>query len=175
MATQSTDSEKHAFLQDPNKAVGHAVGDRREENQPIQAEDMRRSQMMARLWDDLEKGVDVGHFGRLLFTMVARHYMNETQVITLLSRNIPVEDAQAMLLLVNSRNYNPPKPNKIRKWQEKQDYKIIPPEKAHDLAWGNVYKELRLPMEIYSQVQDFYKEAVRGIEDGFGPEIKKDK
>src|SRR4026209_2943243 len=38
-----------------------------------QSDNLRDSPMMAHLLDALEKGTDVGHYGRLVFAMVARH------------------------------------------------------------------------------------------------------
>ena len=34
-------------------------------------EDLRKNGMMAHLLDSLDKGKDIGHYGRLVFTMVA--------------------------------------------------------------------------------------------------------
>ena len=34
-------------------------------------EDLRKSDMMAHLLDALDKGKDIGHYGRLVFAMVA--------------------------------------------------------------------------------------------------------
>jgi hypothetical protein len=162
-----TESHKpHAFLKDKEKAVGTGVNLRRDDTgRVVQAEDLRESPMMASLWDDLKIGVDVGHFGRLLFCIVARHFMQEDEIIKLLSNgdNMVPEDAQAMLLNVNERNYNPPRPAVIRKWQERQGYKIIPVEHQHDLAYGNLYSELRFPREIYEQVGEFYKQAAKDV------------
>lgn len=157
---------EHAPLKNKQKAVGTGVSLRRDDNdRVVQAEDMRKSHMMASLWDDLKIGVDIGHFGRLLFCIVARHFMEEEQIIKLLTsgQQMLPEDAQAMLLNVNERNYNPPRPSVIRKWQQKQRYKIIPDEHAHDLAYGNLYSELRFPQEIYDQVGEFYKEAAKDV------------
>ena len=40
--------------------------------------------MMAHLLDALEAGTDVGHFGRLTFAMIARHFLPEEQLIRLI-------------------------------------------------------------------------------------------
>lgn len=164
-----TDNKTHhqeGHLKNTKKAVGTAVNARRDENdgRVVQAEDLRKSPMMAKLWDDLQNKVDIGHFGRLVFTIIARHYLSEDELIRLLANNLEVEDAQVLLLEVNERNYNPPRPSVIRKWQLRQAYRIIPPDQEHNLAWGNVYAELKLPQEIYDQVGGFYKEQAKGLD-----------
>ena len=37
-------------------------------------EELRKDSMMAHLLDSLEAGKDIGHYGRLVFAMVARHF-----------------------------------------------------------------------------------------------------
>ena len=49
--------------------------------------DLRSSDMMAHLLDALEKGKDIGHYGRLVFAMVARHFMDEDELVEYLQRN----------------------------------------------------------------------------------------
>src|SRR4051794_36419153 len=76
-----------------------------------QSTDLRVSPTMARLLGALEKGDDVGHFGRLVFAMVARHFMDEDRVVRLLARQ-PEQDeeqARALLLQVQGRDYCPPR------------------------------------------------------------------
>lgn len=41
------------------------------------SENLRDSALMAHLLDALEAGQDIGHYGRLTFAMVARHFMEE--------------------------------------------------------------------------------------------------
>ncbi len=36
--------------------------------------------MMAHLMDALSQGEDIGHYGRLVFVMVARHFLSEDQL-----------------------------------------------------------------------------------------------
>jgi len=36
-------------------------------------EELRKNDMMAHLLDALDAGNDIGHYGRLVFAMVARH------------------------------------------------------------------------------------------------------
>ena len=46
--------------------------------------DLRDSPMMAHLMDALEEGTDIGHYGRLVFAMVARHFLDEEEMVRLL-------------------------------------------------------------------------------------------
>ena len=42
-------------------------------------EDLRQSRMMSHLLDALDRGEDIGHYGRLTFAMVAHHWPITTQ------------------------------------------------------------------------------------------------
>src|SRR5436305_4825055 len=86
-------------------------------------EELRESPMMAHLLDALEKGTDIGHYGRLTFAMVARHFLDEDKLIRLLAKQ-PGEDetsARALVLQVQGRDYNPPRRERILEWQAQQD------------------------------------------------------
>ena len=81
--------------------------------------DPRQNRMMAHLLDALEQGQDIGHYGRLVFTMVARHFMDEEQLVSTLAndRDFSKDDARSLYLQVQARDYNPPKREKIMAWQ----------------------------------------------------------
>ncbi len=42
-------------------------------------EDLRQSEMMSHLLDALDKGEDIGHYGRLTFAMVAHHFLDKEE------------------------------------------------------------------------------------------------
>jgi hypothetical protein len=131
---------------------------RNEETTDIRSEDLRDSPMMAHLLDALEKGTDIGHFGRLTFAMVARHFMEEEELVRLLAAQ-PEQDetkARAMLLQVNGRDYNPPKRERILEWQAQQEFPICPDPDNPGAC--NVYRELKFPDGIYENIQEFYEE-----------------
>ena len=91
-------------------------------------ENLRDSPMMAHLLDALEAGTDVGHYGRLTFAMIARHFMDEDALVDLLAKQ-PDQDAdkaRAMVLQVQGKDYNPPKRDRILEWQAQQDFAIEP-------------------------------------------------
>src|SRR5215208_3075284 len=73
--------------------------------------DLRDSPMMAHLMDALEAGTDVGHYGRLTFAMVARHFLDEEELVGLLASQPGYDETQArsLVLQVQGRDYNPPK------------------------------------------------------------------
>src|SRR5215218_2873550 len=89
---------------------------------------LRDSPMMAHLLDALEAGTDVGHYGRLTFAMIARHFLDEDELVDLLARQPGGDETQArsLLLQVEGRDYNPPKRERILEWQAQQDFPICP-------------------------------------------------
>ena len=124
--------------------------------------DLRDSPMMAHLLDALEKGTDVGHYGRLTFAMIARHFLKEEKLVDLLAKQ-PEQDeqtAQALLKQVEERDYNPPRRERILEWQEQQDFPICPT--PDDPSACNVYSELAFPEEVYDNINEFYEEQAAG-------------
>ena len=120
--------------------------------------ELRQSPTMARLLDALEDGTDVGHFGRLTFAIVARHFLSEEELVGLLASQ-PGQDeagARALVLSVRQHDYNPPRRERLLEWQRQQDFAILPD--ADDPACGNLYRELRFPDGIYDHIQDFWEE-----------------
>src|SRR5215212_3497529 len=110
---------------------------------------LRKSSMMAHLLDALEKGTDIGHYGRLVFAMVARHFLDEDELLEWLQKDQDFSDAQArsLILQVQGREYNPPKRARILEWQKEQEFPICPD--PGDPGACNVYKELKFPDEVY--------------------------
>src|SRR4051794_21216638 len=75
------------------------------------SDDLRASQMMAHLLDALEAGTDIGHYGRLTFAMIAHHFLDEEELVRLLTAQ-PGQDetrARALVLQVKQKDYSPPK------------------------------------------------------------------
>lgn len=130
------------------------------------SDELRDSPMMAHLLDALEAGQDVGHFGRLTFAMVARHFLDEERLVELLAGQ-PGQDetkARALVLQVKQRDYNPPRRERILEWQAQQDCPIIP--NPEDPNSGNVYRELRFPNGIYDNIGEFWEEKAEAEEGG---------
>jgi hypothetical protein len=122
------------------------------------SQDLRDSPMMAHLLDALEAGTDIGHYGRLTFAMVARHFMDADKLVGLLARQPDQDDekARSLLLQVNGRDYNPPKRERILEWQAQQDFPICPT--PDDPNSCNVYRELRFPDNVYEQIGEYWEQ-----------------
>jgi len=130
------------------------------------SEDLHDSPMMTHLLDALEAGTDIGHYGRLTFAMIARHFLEESDLVRLLSRQPDYDKAQARVLLaqVRARDYNPPKRERILEWQAQQDFPICPT--PDDPSSCNVYRELRFPQSVYDHIGEFWEEQVETREVG---------
>lgn len=122
------------------------------------AEQLRASPMMARLLAALEDGTDIGHYGRLTFVIVARHFLTEEEMLALLARQPGHDEREAAGLIqqVSAHDYSPPSRARLLAWQAQQDYPLLPD--ADDPASGNLYRELRFPDDVYEHIEEFYEE-----------------
>jgi hypothetical protein len=137
--------------------------DRQHDSTHDQADDgrstnLRDSTMMAHLLDALDRGEDIGHYGRLVFVMVARHFMDEQELIAQLQkdRDFSEEQSRALVLQVQQKDYNPPRRDKILQFQSQQDFPIIPD--GDDPDAGNVYRELQFPQHVYDHINEYYED-----------------
>src|SRR5918911_3510759 len=121
-------------------------------------EALRTNDMMAHLLDALDAGKDIGHYGRLVFAMVARHFMDEEELLTYLQKNpgFTQEEARALAHQVQGRDYNPPRRERILEWQQAQDFPICPNPDDPDAC--NVYKDLEFPESVYQNITDYREE-----------------
>ncbi len=119
---------------------------------------LRDSPMMAHLLDALEQGEDIGPYGQLTFVMVARHFMSDDEMIRLLEGQPDFEEkeARAKILQVKTRDYNPPKRERILQWMKRQRFPICP--NPEDPNGCNVYRELQFPDGIYEHIDEFWEE-----------------
>ena len=140
------------------------TGSARAPAQPGGIEALRRDCMMAHLLDSLEAGNDIGHYGRLVFTMVASHFLDDDAVLDWLTRDRDVdrEKAAALLRQVEARDYNPPRRDRILQWQREQDFPILP--NPEDPDCGNVYKSLKFPDDVYDHIQQYQTEKLNADE-----------
>jgi hypothetical protein len=123
--------------------------------------DLRDSPMMAHLLDALEAGTDIDYYGRLTFVMVARHFMDEDELLRLLA-NRPGHDNAEMCGLIRQvavRDYNPPRRERILEWQARQDFPICPD--PDDPAACNIYRDLRFPEGIYEHIEEFHEDQAQ--------------
>ncbi len=124
-------------------------------------EDLRSEPMMAHLLDTLEAGNSIDHYGRLVFAMVARHFLSRDELLGYLQNDPDCDEVQARALLdqVESRDYNPPKRERILEWMQKQGFPICPD--PSDPSQCNVYRNLEFPEEIYRNIQRFHEERAQ--------------
>lgn len=147
----SMDARKQPAAQSPE---GHAVA----EPDARGVDALRDDSMMAHLLDSLEAGKDIGHYGRLTFAMIARHFLTDDEVLAELTKDRDFSDEQArqMLMQVEGRDYSPPRRERIMQWQAEQEFPIIP--NPHDPDCGNTYKTLRYPKQTYDHIGHYQEE-----------------
>jgi hypothetical protein len=121
-------------------------------------QELRKDTMMVHLMDSLEAGKDIGHYGRLVFAMVASRFLPEQEVIDWLAKDpdCPREKASAMLRQVEGRDYNPPRRERILEWQAEQDFPIVPDPADPDC--GNVYKSMKFNDQVYDHIENYQME-----------------
>ena len=119
---------------------------------------LRREPMMTHLMDALAEGKDIGHYGRLVFAMVAHHFMPPDQVLEWLNKDqdFSHDEAVALLRQVETRDYNPPRRERILAWQAEQEFPILP--NVDDPDCGNVYRNLKFPDKVYEHIQEYQEE-----------------
>jgi hypothetical protein len=118
-------------------------------------EDMRQSPMMAHMLDALDNGEDIGHYGRLVFAMIGRHFVSNDELVELLTQDHDADDQEirAMVQQVEDKGYSPPRREKILEYQDQQDFAICPNPDDPDSC--NVYNELQFPDEVYESIQQY--------------------
>lgn len=120
-------------------------------------DELRNSPMMSHLLDAMDRGEDIGHYGRLVFVMVARHFLSNDELIQQLTKDRDCDQAKAESLIrqVEARGYNPPGPERILEWMNTQDFTIC--EANGDAESCNVYKSLQFPPEVYEKIASYYE------------------
>lgn len=123
-------------------------------------DELQKDSMMAYLLQSLDEGKDIGHYGRLVFAMVARHFMSDEEVVARLTkdRDFSEEKAVAMLRQVEGRDYNPPRRERIMEWQGQQEFPILPHPEDPDC--GNVYRNLKFPDGIYKHIERYQEQKI---------------
>jgi hypothetical protein len=124
----------------------------------VAMEELRKNGMMAHLLDALDSGQDIGHYGRLVFAMVARHFLDEGELLATLQQNpgFSEEEARALCHQVQGRDYNPPRRERILEWQHQQEFPICPNPEDPDAC--NVYKDLQFPDSVYQHITDYHEQ-----------------
>ncbi|HEX5699204.1 MAG TPA: hypothetical protein VFX77_01035 [Rubrobacter sp.] len=91
-------------------------------------EDLRQSPMMAHMLDALDNGEDIGHYGRLVFAMIGRHFVSNDELVELLTKDQDTDEQEmrALVQQVEEKGYSPPRREKILEYQRQQDFPICP-------------------------------------------------
>ena len=118
-------------------------------------EDLRQSPMMNHLLEALDRGEDIGHYGRLTFVMIARHFVSNDELVELLTkdRDADEQEIRALVQQVEEKGYSPPRRDRVLEWQSQQDFQICPNPDDPDAC--NVYNELTFPDEVYESIQEY--------------------
>ncbi len=118
--------------------------------------ELKQEPMMEHLIATLESGRSIGHYGRLVFVMVARHFLDADELVRYLEKDPECDEVQARALIsqVEARNYNPPKRERILEWMRKQEFPVCP--EPDDPGQCNVYRNLNFPQDVYDRINEFY-------------------
>lgn len=121
-------------------------------------EELQKNDMMAHLQESLDAGKDIGHYGRLVFAMVARHFLSEHELIEYLQKDkdFTEQEARSLYLQVQGKDYNPPRRERILQWQSQQEFPICPNPDDRDAC--NVYKDLQFPEEVYEHITEYHEQ-----------------
>jgi hypothetical protein len=117
--------------------------------------------MMTHLHDALERGEDIGHYGRLVFAIVGRHFLSEDELVNELAKDGDFDETQARGLVqqVMEKDYSPPRRETIMDYQTKQDFPILPD--ADDPDEGNVYRDLEFPQAVYDHISEYHQQKAQ--------------
>ncbi len=121
-------------------------------------EELKNEPMMAHLLATLDAGHSIGHYGRLVLAMVGRHFLTSEELRACLEKDPECDAAQARSLLeqVESRDYIPPKRERILEWMRRQDFPVCPD--PTDPGQCNVYRNLDFPKEVYEKIEAFHQQ-----------------
>ena len=126
--------------------------------------DLRRSPMMAYLLDALDRGEDIGHYGRLTFAMVAHRFLDRDELVTWLAKDKDTDEGKAKALVqqMAERDYNPPSRRRILEWQAQQDFPICPTPDDPDAC--NPYRELDMPQDVLEDIEEYREQRFEAAE-----------
>ena len=118
-------------------------------------DDLRKSPMMVHLMEALERGEDVGHYGRLTFAMIAHKFVDRDELVGWLTKDKDCDEqkAKALVQQVEARDYNPPSRRRIMEWQAQQAFPICPTPDDPDTC--NPYRELTMPEEVLEDIEEY--------------------
>ncbi len=123
--------------------------------------ELRKNAMMAHLLDALDAGRDIGHYGRLVFTIVARYFLTKDELLAYLMKDSTFsrEEAEGFVHQVLQHAYSPPSRERILQWQARQNFPICPNPEDPDAC--NVYRDLTFPQAVYEDIEDYHEHKVK--------------
>ena len=124
----------------------------------MSVQDLRQSPMMTHLLNALERNQSIGHYGRLVFAMIARHFIPDDELVGWVKKDprITDDEARALVLQVKGKDYSPPRRERILEWQRQQEFAICPEPDNPDAC--NIYKDLKFPPEVYEHIGGYYEQ-----------------
>ena len=127
-------------------------------------DELRKSPTMSHLLDALERGEDIGHYGRLTVAMVGHHFMDRDELAELLLKGKGAEEREvkSLVLQAEERNYNPPSRQRLLEWQAQQDFPLMPD--PDDPNSGNLYRELDMPAEVIESIEEYREQQYEAQE-----------
>ena len=123
--------------------------------------ELRNNDMMRHLLESLEAGKDIGHYGRLVLAVVGCRFMEDQDLVAYLKKNPGFDEPAATALVhqVRSREYNPPRREKILQWQKEQEFPICPA--GDDPDGCNLYRGLKFPEDVYHSIEEYHVEKAQ--------------
>ncbi len=120
-------------------------------------EELRESKMMSHLIDSLDRGQDIGHYGRLVFVMVGRFFLSDQELMDYMQKDKDCDEQKARSIIqqVEAKGYNPPKRDRILQWMDQQEFPICEDPDNPDSC--NIYKEIKFPPEVYEKISSYYE------------------
>lgn len=121
------------------------------------AEELKQSAMMSHLMGALDRGQDIGHYGRLVFVMVGRFFLSEQELLDFMTKDKDCDEEKVREIIrqVEAKGYNPPKRERVIEWMNQQDFPIC--EDAGNPDSCNIYKEVNFPPEVYEKISSYYR------------------
>jgi len=89
---------------------------------------------------------------------VARHFVDEDELVQLLRQDKDVDEdkARGLVRQVSEADYSPPAADTIRGYEQKQDFPIL--ANPDDPDAGNVYRDLDFPESVYDSISAYHED-----------------
>jgi hypothetical protein len=111
--------------------------------------------MRSHLLDSLDQGKDTGHYGRLVFAMVARSFHDPDELVGYLQKNRDFSEEQARVLVkkVQGTITICRARTRFTTGRSNKEFHICPDPGDPDAC--NVYNDLRSPDKIYENISEY--------------------